>query len=55
MQLCYKCFSLLAIEEIKSSSAFVFCFGGNLIGGVGPGSFDLVFLSDLEDEGRGGI
>lgn len=48
------CFSLFAIDEMRSSSAFVLCLGGNF--GVGTTSFDLPFLStDREEEGGGGI
>lgn len=52
------CFSLFAIVVIRSSSAFVFCLGGNFIGALlwGDGYFDFAFLEvDLAEEGGGGI
>lgn len=54
LHVAYTCFNLFAIEASKSSSALVFCRGGNFIPGFGY--FDLAFLEvDRADVGGGGI
>jgi hypothetical protein len=62
LQVCYTCFNRFAILEIKSSSALVFCLGGNFILGF-PLILLLLLLCYFEfdflpvdlDEGGGGI
>ena len=55
---CYTCFNLFAIDVSKSSSAWVFCLGGNFTPpkfGVWILYLELDFRSDLDELGGGGI
>jgi hypothetical protein len=53
LQVTSTCFNRFAIDEIKSSSIFAFCFGGNFILGVGICYLDFAFRYDDLEEGGG--